>query len=99
MILNTQLLQAIDQLHDECSKLDKIAKLAYLKGQWNRLNQMAWQYGAYLQGRVRVTPEERQYAQTLINMINEVETEGVRTENDLRKEVLKELANALLKGF
>ena len=99
MILNTQLLQAIDQLHDECSKMDKIAKLAYLKGQWNRLNQMAWQYGAYLQGRVRVTPEERQYAQTLINMINEVETEGVRTENDLRKEVLKELANALLKGF
>lgn len=99
MILYTQLLQAIDQLHDECSKLDKIAKLAYLKGQWNRLNQMAWQYGAYLQGRVRVTPEERQYAQTLINMINEVETEGVRTENDLRKEVLKGLANALLKGF
>ena len=99
MILYTQLLQSIDQLHDECSKLDKVAKLAYLRGEWNRLNQMAWQYGAYLQGRVRVTPEERQYAQKLINMINEVEAEGVKAKNDLRNEALKGLVNALLRVF
>lgn len=79
--------------------MDRVAKLVYLKGQWNRLNQMAWQYGAYLQGRVGITQEERQYAQQLIDMINLVKAEGVKAENDLRNEVLKGLTNALLKGF
>ena len=79
--------------------MDKVARLAFLKGQWNRLNQMAWQYGAYLQGRVSVTESERQYAQQLIDMINVVKAEGVKAENDLRNEVLKGLANALMKGY
>lgn len=99
MLTPQQLLQSIDQLHSECSRMDKVARLAFLKGQWNRLNQMAWQYGAYLQGRVGITQEERQYAQQLIDMINEVKAEGVKAENDLRNEMLKGLANALMKGY
>lgn len=92
-----QLLQSIDQLHSEISKMDKVARLAYLRGQWNRLNQMAWEYGANLQGREGITQEERQYAQQLIGMINEVQAEGVKEDNALRTEVLKGLVNALLK--
>ena len=99
MSTDLQILQAIDQLHAECSKMDKVAKLVYLKSQWNRLNQMAWQYGAYLQGRVGVSESERQYAQQLIDMINVVKAEGVKAEHDLRNEVLKGLANAIMKGF
>lgn len=99
MSTDLQILQAIDQLHTECSKMDKVVRLAYLRGQWNWLNQMAWQYCAYLQGRVCVTQEEIQRAQILINMINEVKSEGIRAKNDLRNEVLKGLVNALLKGF
>lgn len=94
-----QLPQSIDQLHSECSRMDKVARLAFLKGQWNRLNQMAWQYGAYLQGRVGITQEERQHAQHLIDMMNVVKAEGLKAENDLRNEMLKGLANALMKGY
>ena len=68
----------------------------YLSGQWNMLNQLAWQYGAYLQGRMGITQAERQYAQQLIDMMREVEAEGVKVENDLRNDVLKELANVLM---
>lgn len=91
-----QILQAIEQLHSECAKMDKVARLVYLRGQWNRLNQMAWQYGAYLQGRIGITQAERQHAQQLIDMMREVEEEGVKVENDLRNDVLKELANVLM---
>lgn len=86
-------------MHSECSGMDKLTRLAYLKGQWNRLNQMAWQYGAYLQCRMSITPTERQYANYLIVMINEVETEGKKVENDLQKDVLKELAKVLVRGY
>jgi len=92
-----QVLQVIDHLHSECSKMNKVARLAYLRGRWNRLNQIAWQFGAYLQGRVGITQAERQCAQRLIDMIKEVEAEGVKLESDLQNDVLKELANVLMK--
>lgn len=76
--------------------MDKVARLSYLKGQRDRLNQMAWQFVAYLQGRVCITQEERQYAQRLIDMINEVEAEGMKVKNDLRNDLLKELAKVLM---
>jgi len=98
-ISDQQLFQSINDIHSECSKLDKVARLAYLKGQLNKLNQMAWQYGAYLQGRVRITKEERLHAQQIIDMIKEVESESRSTEDDLRIEVLRELAMALVRGY
>ena len=88
--------QSIDQIHSECSKMDKVARLSYLRGQLNRLNQIAWQFGAYLQGRVGITQVERQYAQRLIDMIKEVEAEGMKVQDDLRSDVLKELARGLM---
>ena len=76
--------------------MDKVARVAYLRGQWDRLNQMAWQFGAYLHGRVCITQAERQYAQMLIEMIKNVEAEGVKVEDDLRNEVLMEIAKVLI---
>lgn len=94
---NSNLLQSISHLHSECSKMDKVARLGYLRGQWNRLNQMAYQYATYLRGRVGITPEEREYAQRLVEMINAVEAEGVKVENDLKNDALKELMKAVMK--
>lgn len=94
---NSNLFQSISNLHSEYSKMDKVARLGYLRGQWNRLNQMAYQYATYLRGRVGITPEEREYAQRLVEMIHEVEAEGVKVENDLKNDALKELIKAIMK--
>ena len=69
--------------------MDKSAKLAYLKGQWNQLNSLAYQYGVFLRGKNGITPEERQYAVKLLDMINTVEEEGKKTRRELGSEWMK----------
>ena len=85
----------IDRLHSEWSRMDKMARLAYLKGQWDSLNQMAYQYGLYLKNRTSVTQAERQYAQYLVDMINSVDAEGAHLMDDLRKDAFKEIFKRL----
>ena len=87
----------IERLHSEWSKMDKVARLAYLKGQWNSLNQMAYQYGMYLQNRTSTTQDERQYAQYLIDMIDSVDAEGTKLMEDLRNDAFKELISSINK--
>ena len=72
-----------------------MARLAYLKGQWDSLNQMAYQYGMYLKSRTSITQAERQYAQYLVDMINSVDAEGAQLMDELRNDVLKELFKRL----
>ena len=78
----------IERLYSEWSKMDKVARLAYLKGQWDSLNQMAYQYGMYLKNRTSITQAERQYAQYLVDMINSVDAEGAKVMNELRNDAL-----------
>ena len=81
----------IERLYSAWSRMDKMARLAYLKGQWDSLNQMAYQYGMYLKNRTSITPVERQYAQYLVDMINSVDAEGTQLMDDLRNDALKEI--------
>ena len=85
----------IERLYSEWSRMDKMARLAYLKGQWDSLNQMAYQYGMYLKSRTSITQAERQYAQYLVDMINSVDAEGAQLMDELRNDVLKELFKRL----
>lgn len=85
----------IERLHSEWSRMDKMARLAYLKGQWDSLNQMAYQYGMYLKNRTSITQAERQYAQYLVDMINSVDAEGAKVMNELRNDALKEIFKQL----
>ena len=85
----------IERLHSEWSRMDKMARLAYLKGQWDSLNQMAYQYGMYLKNRKSLTQAERQYAQYLVDMINSVDAEGAKVMNELRNDALKEIFKRL----
>ena len=85
----------IERLHSEWSRMDKVARLAYLKGQWDSLNKMAYRYGMYLKSRTRITQAERQYAQYLVEMINSVDAEGAQLMDDLRKDALKEIFKRL----
>ena len=79
-------LSEIERLYSEWSRMDKMARLAYLKGQWDSLNQMAYQYGMYLKNRTSITQAERQYAQYLVDMINSVDTEGAQLMDNLRND-------------
>ena len=85
----------IERLYSEWSRMDKMARLAYLKGQWDSLKQMAYQYGMYLKSRTSITQAERQYAQYLVDMINSVDAEGAQLMDELRNDVLKELFKRL----
>lgn len=85
----------IERLHSEWSMMDKMARLAYLKGQWDSLNQMAYHYGMYLKNRTSITQAERQYAQYLVEMINSVDAQGTQLMEDLRKDALKEIFKRL----
>ena len=73
-----------------------MARLAYLKGQWDSLNQMAYQYGMYLRNRTSITQTERQYARYLVDMINSVDAEGAQLKDDLRNDALKEIIKRFL---
>ena len=85
----------IERLHSEWSRMDKVARLAYLKGQWDSLNQMAYQYGMYHKNRTSITQAERQYVQYLVDMINSVDAEGAQLMDELRNDALKELFKRL----
>lgn len=85
----------IERFYSEWSRMDKMARLAYLKGQWDSLNQMAYQYGMYLKNRTSITQAERQYAQYLVDIINSVDAEGAKVMNELRNDALKELFKRL----
>ena len=75
--------------------MDKMARLACLKGQWDSLNQIAYQYGVYLMRKTSITQVERRYTQCLVDMINSVDAEGAKLMNELTLDVLRELCTRL----
>lgn len=86
----------IERFHSEWSRMDKVAKLAYLKGRWNLLNQMVYQYGLYLKTRTSISQDERQYAQYLIDMINSVDAERAKVMNDFANDAFLELVKSVI---
>ena len=49
----------------------------------------------YLKNRTSITQAERHYAQYLIDMINSVDSEGVRLMNDLTKDARKDIVKRI----
>ena len=88
--------EEINTIHAEYSKLDKAAKILFLKGQWNRLNQCAYQFSEYLRLKGTISPEERERAQQLIEMMNEVQAEGVKTQRELANDCVREIVKRLI---
>ena len=92
------MLEEIETLHAECSKLDKVTRILFLKGQWNRLNRCAVQMSEYLRLKGTISPEERVLAQKLIEMINEVSAEGTKTQNELARDCFVDILKRLMRG-
>ena len=90
--------EEIETLHSECSKLDKVTRILFLKGQWNRLNRCAVQMSEYLRLKGTISPEERVLAQKLIEMINEVSAEGPKTQNELARDCFVDILKRLMRG-
>lgn len=88
--------EEIEKIHSRWSLSDKVVKLAFLRGQWQRLNQIAIQIGNYFKSKGSITQEERQKALKLIEMIDSVEIEGLKTEKELADELKKELVKILI---
>ena len=86
--MTNTILQEINRLHSESSKMDKASRIGYLLGYRKQLYSMADHmatYVAYKGG--RMTPTERVRAQNLLEMIDAVNEEGRRTSNELANEV------------
>ena len=87
--MTNNILQEIDRLHDECSKMDKASRIGYLLGVRQRLNAIANQMATYISYKGgRMTPTERVQAQKLLEMIDAVNEEGRRTSNELVNEAV-----------
>lgn len=87
--MTNNILQEIDRLHDECSKMDKASRIGYLLGRRQQLLSMADQMATYIAYKGgRMTPTERVQAQILLEMIDAVNEEGRKTSNELMSEAV-----------
>lgn len=87
----------IDRLRSECSLMDKAAKVAYLRGRLQQLNNMAYQMTMYLRSKGYTTDAEKQQAMWLIDAINAVQNEGQQASRELANEGLMELLKRMMK--
>ena len=59
----------LERLRSECSMMDKAAKVVYLRGRLQQLNDMAYQMTMYLRSKGYTTDAEKQQAMWLIDAI------------------------------
>ena len=77
----------IEKIHSCWSMMDKVARMAYLKGEKKRLDDMAYQYGLYLRSKGSlITEEERMKGKHLIEMIDAVQSEGEKVYSEFNNE-------------
>jgi hypothetical protein len=77
--------------------MDKAAKIVYLKGRLQQLNNMAYQMTLYLRSKGYTTDAEKQQAMWLIDAINAVQNEGQQASRELANEGLMELLKRMMK--
>ena len=87
----------LDRLRSECSIMDKAAKVAYLRGRLQQLNNMAHQMTMYLRSKGYTTDAEKQQAMWLIDAINAVQNEGQQASRELANEGLMEMVKRMMR--
>lgn len=96
MMTMNNIIHQIDEIHSKASVMDKAEKLAYLNRELRNLDNLAYQVGRYMQGRVLLTQGERSAAKHLLDMINDVDAQRADAQREYNKEVLKELTKQVL---
>ena len=96
-VCQCNMFDTIEKIHSEASLLDKVARVGYLRGQYAKLSQMAREMEVYFRVKKTMTSYERTQAQHLIEMLTEVQAEGIQAQQELGKEVLKGIVAELLR--
>lgn len=99
-MMSYQEFEDIERMHSCWSMMDKVARMAYLKGEKKRLDDMAYQYGLYLRSKGSlITDEDRMKGKHLMEMIDAVQSEGEKVNaefnNEWRNEWRKQVAKIL----
>ena len=95
--MSTNIFEEIERLRNECSLMEKSAKVAYLQERRQSLNALAYQYGLYLNSKLYITDAERQQAIWLLNEMDSVQNEGQKASMELANGRWKELMKKLMK--
>lgn len=90
------MVEEIDSIHAEWSRTDKGTRMPFLKGRWKSLNRCPSQLGEYLCLKGTICQDERERAQRLIEMMDEVYVEGIKTQKELANECMQEIIMKLM---
>lgn len=76
---------------------NSMIRLGWLTGQRRHLNALVDQFAHYikLNGGL-LNQREKEYARELLEMIQSIDTEGAKTVDEIRKEVMKEVVGAFI---
>lgn len=91
------IIHQINEIHSKAAVMDKAEKLAYLNSELKNLDNLAYQVGRYIQGRVLLTSGERLAAKHLLDMIKDVDAKRADAQREYDREVLKEFTKQLLR--
>lgn len=89
----------LERLRSECSLMDKAAKVAYLRGKLQQLNNMAYQMTLYIRSKGYTTESKKQQALWLIDAINTVQNEGQKASRELVNEGSMEMVKRMMKMY
>lgn len=89
--------EELERLRSECSLIEKAAKMAYLKGRLQQLNNIAYQMTLYLRSKGFTTDAEKQQAMWLIDAINTVQNEEQKASRELANEGLMEILKRMMR--
>ena len=68
------IIEEIERMYSCWSMMDKVARMAYLKGGKKRLDDMAYRYGSYLRSKgSQITDEERTNGMHLIEISQNID--------------------------
>lgn len=95
--MTNSIFEEIETLHSQWSLGEKVGRLAFLKGEWNRLDMLARQLAVYFQRKGGATSEERKSAEHLLEMIRSVETEGQQLQREVSKDAFNELIKIMMR--
>ena len=73
----------LERLRSECSLMDKVTKVVYLKGRLQQLNNKAYQMTLYLQSKGHTTDAAKQKVKWLIDAINAVQNKEQQSSREL----------------
>lgn len=91
--------EELERLRSECSLMEKAAKMAYLKGRLQQLNNIAYQMTLYLRSKGFTTDAEKQQAMWLVDAINTVQNEEQKASRELANEGLMEILKRMMKMY